>query len=82
MRRTILALAALAATSDFAMANDTTKTTHKPTMCSQTVSGEKVDCGSTGSTRDDRGPATTNSIGAKKPRVGIDINPWIVPTFN
>ncbi|CAN7523395.1 DUF680 domain-containing protein [Aminobacter sp. LjRoot7] len=82
MRRTILALAALAATSDFALANDTNKTTHEPTVCSQTVSSKKLDCGSTGSIRDDRGPATTNSIGTKEPRIGIDINPWIVPTFN
>jgi hypothetical protein len=82
MRRTILALAAIAATSGFAMANDTHKTTHEPTVCSQTASGKKLDCSSTGSLSNDRGPATTNSIAAEKPRVGIDINPWIVPTFN
>ncbi|MBE1207267.1 DUF680 domain-containing protein [Aminobacter carboxidus] len=82
MRRTILALAALAATSGFAMANDTHKTTHEPTVCSQTASGKKLDCGSTGSVSNDRGPATTNSISAEKPRVGIDVNPWIVPSFN
>ncbi|MDH4988126.1 DUF680 domain-containing protein [Aminobacter anthyllidis] len=82
MRRTILALAALAATSGFAMANDTHKTTHAPVACSQTISGQKLDCGSTGSIKDDKGPQTTNSINAEKPRIGIDVNPWIVPTFN
>lgn len=82
MRRTILALAALAATSGFAMANDTHKTTPQPTACTQTISGQKLDCGPTGSIKDDKGPQTTNAIGADKPRVGIDVNPWIVPSFN
>lgn len=83
MQRTILALAAVLATSGLAMAKDThTTKPHTPAACSEMASG-KLDCGATGSVRDDRGPLTTNSIRTSdKPRVGIDINPWIVPSFN
>jgi len=71
MRRTILALAALAATSGFAMAKDThIAKPHAHAVCSQTMTKQKLDCGTTGST------------GRTEPRLGIDINPWIVPSFN
>lgn len=85
MRRTILALAALAATSGFAMAKDThVSKPHAHAVCSQTMTKQKLDCGTTGSISRDRhgGPVTTNSTGRTEPRLGIDINPWIVPSFN
>ena len=53
-------------------------------LCSQTMTKQKLDCGTTGSISRDRhgGPVTTNSTGRTEPRLGIDINPWIVPSFN
>lgn len=81
MKRTVLALATVLAATGFAMAKDVqTSKPHTPTACTQTLKGEKLDCASTGSV--DRGPATTGSLNAQKPRIGIDIDPWIMPSFN
>lgn len=83
MKRTVLALATVIAATGFAMAKDAHVTAPKaPAACTQTVSGAKVDCSSTGSVSKDKPPVTTNSIGAEKPRLGIDIDPWIMPSFN
>ena len=71
----------LAATG-FAMAKDAQgNKPHTPAPCTQTVSGKKLDCAATGSIKDN-GPATTGSLGDQKPRLGIDIDPWIMPSFN
>ncbi|MEJ6782271.1 DUF680 domain-containing protein [Aminobacter sp. Piv2-1] len=81
MRRTVLALAAMLAATGMVTAKDArTPKPQAPAACSD--KGQKLDCTPTGSIKD-RGPQTTNSIDApQKPRMGIDINPWIVPTFN
>ncbi|MEO5326357.1 DUF680 domain-containing protein [Mesorhizobium sp. CC13] len=81
MRRTVLALAAMLAATGMVTAKDArTPRPQAPAACSD--NGQKLDCTPTGSIKD-RGPHTTDSISAPQtPRMGIDVNPWIVPTFN
>lgn len=76
MRPTILALAAVLATSGLAMAKDTHKSTPAPAACSATTSKHKLDCSTTGAIKE-RSPSTTKS--GQGPRLGFDMNPWIVP---
>ncbi|WP_269932325.1 DUF680 domain-containing protein [Aminobacter sp. HY435] len=82
MKRTVLALATVIAATGFAMAKDAQGAKPRaPAACTQTMK-QKLDCTPTGSISQDKPPATTNSIGDQKPRLGIGIDPWIMPTFN
>jgi hypothetical protein len=76
MKKTALALAALVALSGAAFAGETHKTATTPGACIETTLKGKIDCTATGSVEkpDDSGKAAT-----KGPRLGIDINPWIMP---
>ena len=78
MRRTILALAAVLTTSGLAMAKDTHKTAPAPAGCNATMSKQKVDCGTTGSIKE---PSPSVTKGSETPRLGFDMNPWIVPPY-
>ncbi|PWK71756.1 DUF680 domain-containing protein [Aminobacter sp. AP02] len=78
MRRTILALAAMLATSGLAMAKDTHNTAPVPTGCSATMSKQKVDCATTGSIKQRSAVPTKDG---ETPRLGFDMNPWIVPPY-
>jgi hypothetical protein len=77
VKKTALALAALFVLSGGAMAAQSAKTKTKPApACTQTTTN--VDCVATGSVETpntNAAPATT-----KGPRIGIDINPWIMPS--
>ncbi|TIT05091.1 MAG: DUF680 domain-containing protein [Mesorhizobium sp.] len=74
MKKTIFALVAVLAFSSAAFAGQS-----KPAAaCADT--NAKLDCGATGSV-EETGPAThKGSTENKDPRLGIDIDPWIVPS--
>ncbi len=75
MRRTVLALAAVVAATGLAMAKEAqTMKPHAPAACI-TKSGEKLDCSNAGG----QGTVPAKST---KPRLGIDVSPWMVPPFN
>ena len=46
--------------------------------CVDTKTNVKLDCASTGSV--EKKGATENTVDGKGPRLGISINPWIVPS--
>lgn len=70
MKTTALTLAALVALSGAAFAGETVKT-HAPVTHAQTT--DNVDYSSTGSI--EQGKASNG------PRLGVDVNPWIMPTI-
>jgi uncharacterized membrane protein len=78
MKKTILALAAVLALSGSAFAASATHPVKQASAatCVDAKTHAKLDCSATGSIE-----KTTSSTESKGPRVGIDINPWIVPTF-
>lgn len=82
MKRTALALAAVIAATGLATAKDAhVSKPHAPAACIET--SQKLDCGTTASiSRDPNGAPVTTSATKAQPRLGIDVNPWIVPTFN
>lgn len=75
MKKTALALAALLVLSGSAMAAQPTKAKTKPAPnCQQQTTN--LDCAATGSVeKPNTAPATTSG-----PKLGIDINPWIMPS--
>ncbi|CAN7376969.1 DUF680 domain-containing protein [Mesorhizobium amorphae] len=78
MKKTILTLAAVLAFSGAAFAGSTQPTKQAPvTACVHAKTNVKLDCGTTGSV-EKTGAAKTDA--AKGPRLGIEINPWIVPS--
>ena len=80
MKKTILALAAVLAFSGAAFAGQNQPGKQAPVACVETKANVKLDCGATGSV-EKAGAATRNgSTENKDPRLGIDINPWIVPS--
>ncbi|WP_421916363.1 DUF680 domain-containing protein [Mesorhizobium sp.] len=78
MKKTILTLAAVLALSGSAFAASAPQPVKQApaTTCVDTRTHVKLDCSATGSIE-----KTTKSAEGKGPRVGIDINPWIVPSF-
>ncbi|AID32398.1 opacity protein-like surface antigen [Mesorhizobium sp. USDA 4775] len=80
MKKTLLALAAVVALSGSAFAAGTTQPVkHLPAAtCVDTKTNVKLDCASTGSV-EKKGTAENIAEG-KGPRLGISINPWILPS--
>lgn len=79
MKKTILAIAAVLAFSGVAFAGQSQPGEQAPAAaCANT--DINLDCGATGSV-EKSGSATRNgSTENKDPRLGIDIDPWIVPS--
>ncbi|MGO4638404.1 DUF680 domain-containing protein [Mesorhizobium sp. 2RAF45] len=80
MKKTLLALAAVVALSGSVFAAGTTQPVkHLPAAtCVDTKTNVKLDCASTGSV-EKKGTAENTAEG-KGPRLGISINPWILPS--
>ncbi|TGQ71113.1 MAG: DUF680 domain-containing protein [Mesorhizobium sp.] len=78
MKKTLLTLAAVVALSGSAFAASATHPVkHAPAAaCVDTKTNVKLDCASTGSV--EKQASTEKS--AENPRLGISINPWIVPS--
>jgi hypothetical protein len=77
MKTPALALAALVALSGAAFAGETAKKAPAPAACVETTLKGKIDCTATGSVEK---PADSAKAATKGPRLGIDINPWIMPS--
>ena len=79
MKKTLLTLAAVLALSGSAFAAGAPQPVkHLPaTTCIDTRTNVKLDCASTGSV--EKKAATENKAEDKGPRLGISINPWILP---
>jgi len=76
MKKTILTLAAVLAFSGAAFAGTSQPSKHVPAaVCVDTKTNVKLDCSATGSV--EKSDAKADSKG---PRLGIEINPWIVPS--
>lgn len=80
MKKTLLTLAAVLALSGSAFAASATQPVkHVPAAsCVDTKTNVKLDCASTGSV--EKKGATENTAEGNGPRLGISINPWIVPS--
>ncbi|RWE37826.1 MAG: DUF680 domain-containing protein [Mesorhizobium sp.] len=80
MKKTLLTLAAVLALSGSAFAAGTTQPVKHPTAatCVDTKTNVKLDCASTGSV-DKKAPTEATTSG-KGPRLGITVNPWIMPS--
>jgi len=79
MKKTLLTLAAVLALSGSAFAASATQPVkHQPAACVDTKTHVKLDCASTGSV--EKKGTTENTAEGKGPRLGISINPWIVPS--
>ncbi|WP_027056697.1 DUF680 domain-containing protein [Mesorhizobium erdmanii] len=80
MKKTLLTLAAVLALSGSAFAANTTHPVKHPaaTTCVDTKTNVKLDCASTGSVA--KKNSTENTAEAKGPRLGISVNPWIMPS--
>ncbi|MER9655401.1 lipoprotein [Mesorhizobium sp. M0152] len=80
MKKTLLALTAVLALSGSAFAaNNAHPVKHVPAAtCVDTRTNVKLDCASTGSV--EKKGSTENTAEGKGPRLGISINPWIVPS--
>ncbi|ESX13450.1 DUF680 domain-containing protein [Mesorhizobium sp. M0179] len=75
MNKTLLALTAVLALSGSAFAaNNTHSIKQAPAAtCVDTTTNAKLDCAVTGSVE-------KSDVKPKSPRLGIEINPWIVPS--
>jgi hypothetical protein len=80
MKKTLLTAAAVLALSGSAFAANTTHPVkHAPVAaCVDTKTNVKLDCASTGSV--EKKGATENTAQGKGPRLGISIDPWMVPS--
>ena len=80
MKKTLLTLAAVLALSGSAFAANTTHPAkHAPAAtCVDTKINVKLDCASTGSV--EKKGTTENTAEGKGPRLGISIDPWIMPS--
>lgn len=84
MKKTVLAIAALAAFTGAAFAGEPVQTT-QPNACIQSNANVKqadvkLDCVSTGSVEARHSAVNPGSAEAKTPRLGIEVNPWIMPS--
>ena len=81
MKKALLTLAAVLALSGSAFAAGATQPVKHPpaATCVDTKTNVKLDCASTGSVEKKKG-STENTADGKGPRLGISINPWIVPS--
>ncbi|MER8579431.1 DUF680 domain-containing protein [Mesorhizobium sp. M1423] len=77
MKKAILTLAALLALSGAAIAGSN-QTGKQEAACIDTKTDVKLDCAPTGSL--ENADAETHKAGSKGPRLGIGIDPWIVPS--
>ncbi len=82
MKNTILALAAVLAFSGAAFAGTTqpSKQATAPSICIDTKTNVKLDCGATGSVEKAGSTSNSGTADSKGPRLGIGTNPWIMPT--
>ncbi len=81
MKKTILALAAVLAFSGAAYAGQSQPGKQAPAAtCVDTRTNVGLDCGATGSVEKTGAAAHKGSTETKDPKLGIDINPWIVPS--
>ena len=80
MKKIVLTLAAVLSLSGSAFAANTTHPVKhvQATTCVDTKTNVKLDCTATGSL--EKKGATENTAEGKGPRLGISINPWIVPS--
>ncbi len=78
MKKTVLAIAALAAFTGAAFAGEPVQT-QQPAACVQTNANVKLDCVSTGSVEAKHSAVNTGSAENKGPRLGIEVNPWVMP---
>ena len=80
MKTTLLTLAAVLALSGSAFAAGATHPVKQApaATCVDTRTHVKLDCASTGSV--EKKGSTENTSEGKGPRLGISINPWIVPS--
>ncbi|WP_095084624.1 DUF680 domain-containing protein [Mesorhizobium sophorae] len=80
MKTTLLTLAAVLALSGSAFAGSTTHPVKQApaATCVDTRTHVKLDCAPTGSV--EKKGSTENTADGKGPRLGISINPWIVPS--
>ena len=82
MGRTVLVIAAILVTTGFAAAKaPPVQEPNELAACANTHAGEKLDCALTGSIELHEGDEATRS-NEREPPMGIDISPWIVPSFN
>ncbi|MCZ8544327.1 DUF680 domain-containing protein [Mesorhizobium qingshengii] len=82
MKKTLITLAAVLALSGSAFATSATQPVkHAPVAtCVDTKTHVKLDCASTGSVENEKKKGSTeNTADGKGPRLGISIDPWIVP---
>ena len=81
MKTTVLTLAAVLAFSGAAFAGTSQPSKQAPAaVCVDTRTNVKLDCSATGSVDKMGAASKTGSASGKGPRLGIDINPWIVPS--
>lgn len=81
MKKTVLALAAVLAFSGGAFAGTSQPAKQAPAAaCIHTNANVKLDCGVTGSVEKAGTTNKTGSVDGKGPKLGIDVNPWIVPS--
>ncbi|RWN63706.1 MAG: DUF680 domain-containing protein [Mesorhizobium sp.] len=82
MKKTILTLAAVLALSGMAFAGQSQPGKQAPQApqapCADT--SIKLDCGATGSVEKAGSVTRDGSTEKREPRLGIDIDPWIVPS--
>lgn len=80
MKKALLTLTAVLALSGSAFAANTAHPVkHVPAAtCIDTRTNVKLDCASTGSV--EKKGSSENTAEGKGPRLGISINPWIVPS--
>ncbi|KAA3445959.1 DUF680 domain-containing protein [Mesorhizobium sp. SARCC-RB16n] len=80
MKKTLLTLAAVLALSGSAFAAGSAHPVKHPVAatCVDTKTNVKLDCASTGSV--DKKASTEATTDGKGPRLGITVNPWIMPS--
>jgi len=80
MKKTLLTLVAVLALSGSAFAANTAHPVkHLPAAtCIDTKTNVKLDCAPTGSV--EKKGSTENAAEGKGPRLGISVNPWIMPS--
>ncbi|CCV05446.1 conserved exported hypothetical protein [Mesorhizobium metallidurans STM 2683] len=81
MKKTVLTLAAVLVFSGAAIAGSSQPAKQAPAAaCIHTNANVKLDCVATGSVEKVGGATKTGPVDRKGPKLGIDINPWIVPS--
>ncbi|MER9233300.1 DUF680 domain-containing protein [Mesorhizobium sp. M0622] len=79
MKKAILALAALLALSGASFAGSS-QPAKQEAACVDSKTGAKLDCAATGSLEKAGAATHKGSSDSKGPRLGIGIDPWIVPS--